>query len=778
MPKEVAFLAYPNSPPELGATIEAARMLADDRLTDWSIRSWAQNDIAGYFLSDKIFSGIDEASLLIADITYLNFNVVYEIGYAIGAGKRVFLIKSRAIQGDIDIANQVGIFDTLGWKDYANATELSALLSGIQSVAPLALPTKLNTNAPLYLLLPREKTDDEIRLISRVKKSRIRFRSFDPEESGRLAAPRAIEAVGTSIGVIVPFLPPNRVRAQIHNLRAAFVAGLAVGMDKLYLFLQRGEAPIPLDYRDFVKTFYTLSQLDTHIADFVPDVYERMTSVFDPTPSQKNNLLARVSLGASAAENEFSELGQYYLRTEEFERVLRGEVQVVVGRKGSGKTALFGQLRDILRRDRQRLVLDLKPEGFRLLQFKELVLDRVQQGTKEHVMTAFWEYLLLLETCHKILEKDRTNHINDHRLTQPYRELVASYSDDAFVSEGDFAERMSRLLDRIATDFDTEYSTDKKHSTSLTASQVTSLLYKHDIAKLRGLLAKYLAFKNGLWILFDNLDKGWPPHGLTPEDVTSFRALLDAINKLQNLLRNKGQTCVGVVFVRNDVYEWLIRGSSDRGKISHVLIDWSDDALLKEILKRRLAASVGKDKETFENLWHQVCVSHIRGEETSQYLIDRCLMRPRGLIDLVQFCRSRALNLGRDRIEIEDIQDGEEAYSTELITNLGYEIRDVFPKAKDILYHLLGKQSWLNSSEIDAVLESAGVDSHDRVRALQLLLWYGVIGVVRPSTGEGAYIYSVKYDLNRLLAIAESIEGGKQVYVINQALWAGLEINT
>jgi energy-coupling factor transporter ATP-binding protein EcfA2 len=82
-------------------------------------------------------------------------------------------------------------------------------------------------------------------------------------------------------------------------------------------------------------------------------------------------------------------------------------VKVVLGRKGSGKSALFWQVRDRLKEERRRIVVDLKPDGYKLLKFKEDVLSLLQEGTLEHTIMAFWEYLILLEVAYKMLEKDR-----------------------------------------------------------------------------------------------------------------------------------------------------------------------------------------------------------------------------------------------------------------------------------------------------------------------------------------------------------------------------------
>ncbi len=155
-------------------------------------------------------------------------------------------------------------------------------------------------------------------------------------------------------------------------------------------------------------------------------------------------------MAARLVENELQELGYYFLETDEFRRTLRGEIKI--GRKGSGKTAVFAQIRDNIREDKRNVVLDLKAEGFQLLKFKERVLDYLEEGTKEHTVTAFWEYLLLLEICHKLLAKDRSLQMRDQRLYAPYRKLADTYYQDDFISEGDFAERMQKLKDRIADD--------------------------------------------------------------------------------------------------------------------------------------------------------------------------------------------------------------------------------------------------------------------------------------------------------------------------------------
>ncbi len=768
-------VAYPAEPDDIGLTIRRAldKLHKEDRFSQ--LNSWEESDIPGKFIISEILGNIEKGSLFIADITRLNFNVVFEIGYAIGCKKRAFLINNELIRSDNELVRKVGIFDTMGYKSYQDSTSLAEIISHIDNLGPINYDVRpYNNKSPVYLLLPPHKGDIETHLIARIKKARLFYRSFDPQEHIRLSALEAIENTWESHGIVVSLLPAHFIDAEIHNHRAAFVAGLAQGMKKNLLLIQSGDDPIPLDYRDLVRNFKFLDQIDEYISDFAIAVTESLQSSQPISIRDSQSSLSSLKLGASSAENEFQELGNYYLETDEFRQVLRGEIQIVKGRKGSGKTALFFQLRDRLRSNKKNVILDLMPEGFQLRKFKEQVLDYLEQGTQEHTVTAFWEYLLLLEICQKLLRDDKLRHLNDHNIFMLYRNLEAIYRTDEYIAEGDFAERMLKLTKRIAEDFD-KYKETSAGSARLNNEVITELIFKHDIHKLREELSKYLTQKESLWILFDNLDKGWPAHGVASEDVLSLRCLLDAINKLEHSFQRDGIFVKGVLFIRNDVYEHLIDAMPDRGKVSQALIDWTDEELLLEILRKRFVSN-RKDDPRFEVIWPKVCISHVKGEESSHYMVDRCLMRPRSLIDLLRYCRSHAINIGHTIIEFEDVMAGEEQFSTQLVNDICYEMRDVFPDAKDILYELIECPSKMKMDHFKTALSRMSADAVLQERLLDILIWYGVIGFLKEES-EPTYIYSVGYDIKRLKAMLRKRSDKDITFVINPAFWKGLDIH-
>ena len=84
-----AFIAYPSRDSQLLTVLREGIAKATAKATGVQFEPWEFNDIAGTPLISPIIEKIESANFIIADVTYLNLNVVYEIGYAIGKGKRV-----------------------------------------------------------------------------------------------------------------------------------------------------------------------------------------------------------------------------------------------------------------------------------------------------------------------------------------------------------------------------------------------------------------------------------------------------------------------------------------------------------------------------------------------------------------------------------------------------------------------------------------------------------------------------------------------------------------
>ena len=370
--------------------------------------------------------------------------------------------------------------------------------------------------------------------------------------------------------------------------------------------------------------------------------------------------------------------------------------------------------------------------------------------------------------------------MHNHLLNKPYHALNNFLSEqlaDTYVSdEGDFSERLDRVLVHVEQNLLGQSDlSDRDHV--LSNLVVTQILHTVDLRQLQTHIQNYISHKAGLWVLVDNLDKGWPATGISDDDTRIIRCLQAALHKIAKALRKSDVPCRGIVFIRSDVYEHLVDATPDKGKVRRISLDLSSKEILREILRLRITHSLGRDAP-LDEIWPDFMISHIEStaEESCDFLLDRSFMRPRCPLDLVQACISHAVTLGHEKATEADLKEGLEDYSIELATNIGFEIRDVFHSGLDIIYALIGSNRRLPKSELDLLLAKHGVG--EETGFVDLLLRYGVLGLVNHE-GEANYIYDEHYEMQKLRAAHREIrENGDPVYEINPAFWAALEVDS
>ena len=89
------FFAYSSQP----KSCEEANELAIEKINSQGnviISSWKKLKINGSFIIDKVIDSISCADFFCADITGINDNVLFEIGYAIGLNKPIWLIFDKS----------------------------------------------------------------------------------------------------------------------------------------------------------------------------------------------------------------------------------------------------------------------------------------------------------------------------------------------------------------------------------------------------------------------------------------------------------------------------------------------------------------------------------------------------------------------------------------------------------------------------------------------------------------------------------------------------------
>jgi len=181
------------------------------------------------------------------------------------------------------------------------------------------------------------------------------------------------------------------------------------------------------------------------------------------------------------------------------------------------------------------------------------------------------------------------------------------------------------------------------------------------------------------------------------------------------------------------------------------------------------------DNLPFEQLWCEICASEVDGNPSDDYLIERSLMRPRGLLNSLMACVGFAINRGHARIEADDVKSGLANYSRDLVRDIGLELRDIMGRYENVLYGFLGKLPRLTMEEIYLTFIDAGIEEADWDGVIDVLIWYGFLGCLRPGKGV-SYVYDVGYNISMLKAIINQQPRDSRRYEINPAFWDGLEI--
>ncbi|WHZ29335.1 MAG: hypothetical protein OJF51_004137 [Nitrospira sp.] len=730
-------------------------------------KSWRQLPIAGRLIFCEICKASRFSGTIIADVTTLNFNLLFEIGFSIGLGIPVIPIRDTSYVANKREFDELGLLDTLGFLDFRNAEELSRNLPS--RLPGVALPTPLvkeYKESPLYVLKGPIDTEGAVRLMSTLKKSGFRFRTYDPVETPRLTLHEARKQISGSVGVIAHLLSPNRQGSTKHNALCALLGGIAMAEGKVVAMLQE-EAAVhqPIDYRDAVQSYQTPDDIPRFLETAVKRLVEHMQVTTPALGRRAEKILEKLDLGDTAAENEIAGLKNYFVPTGQFTQAKQGHARLVVGRKGTGKTAIFYEVRNWLGKNKSRLVLDLKPEGHQFTKLREAVLSQLSPGLQEHTMTGFWNYILLTELAHKVLTTEAAWASHDSQRHQRFLKLQQVYQSHEIDSEGDLSQRLLRQVNRL-----TERFGDASESQS--REKITEWLYSGDIRELDDAVSSYVKEKDAVWLLIDNLDKGWPLRGTTSEDMMIVRALLEATRKLQRQLEEQDVEFKCLVFIRTDIYEHLVRQTPDKGKDTAIRLDWDDSSTFHEIVTKRISLSTGLSG-AFRDIWSVLFDSHIGTEDSFNYILERTLMRPRDLLTFLHRATEVAVNRGHSRVFADDVVQAEKSYSEDMVLATAYEIGDTYPQFADLLYSFQGTQRTLSKLEAERILAKGGICGDEAQKALELLLWYGFLGTTGRTSDDDKYSYHVRYNLRHLL---HPVENGEAKFVIHPGFRTSLAI--
>jgi len=352
--------------------------------------------------------------------------------------------------------------------------------------------------------------------------------------------------------------------------------------------------------------------------------------------------------GFEDAESEpIKRLREYYFKKDTFNRIVSElPIRILVGHKGTGKSALF-KVAIAEEQENENLPILIKPDDIAELgKSNENFLLRIRQ----------WKYGLIKIIGSKVLNE------------------FGLYNDKTAGKLGQFGLKLISFV--------TETVSSLKGQVNLQPTQIK-------------LIDNFLKTKK-IIVYLDDLDRGWQGK---KDDINRISALLNAIRDLAN--DNPG--LLFKVSLRSDVY-YLVRTSdesTDKIEGSVVWFKWSNHEILVLLIKRILTYF---GEKADEELLMKTPQNHLRfhldrvfepkfhgkgkWEDVSMHRILMSLTRkrPRDLVKLCSLAAQQAYSSGSSLIRTQHFQEIFEEYSQGRIQDTINEFRTELPQIERLIF--------------------------------------------------------------------------------------------
>ncbi|HVI28857.1 P-loop ATPase, Sll1717 family [Hansschlegelia sp.] len=304
-------------------------------------------------------------------------------------------------------------------------------------------------------------------------------------------------------------------------------------------------------------------------------------------------LLKELSFGSQVAEEEIQHLASYFVETDQWNRIVKGDIGLVRGEKGAGKSAIYlllGENADSLF-DRGVLLVNAEnPRGATV--FKDLVSD---PPTSEAEFVVLWKMYLLSIICFQL----RSFGINGDSIRHVYSSLEGAGLLERELNLSSLlrsAQAFARRLLRISSlegglQFDPNTGVPTGVSGKISLTEPSGDLRAKGINSVDGLFLKVNEELSKaslvIWALLDRLDIAFAEsHEL---EANAIRALI----KVYSDLRGQDQIKLKI-FLREDI--WRRITASGLREASHLvryqIVEWNAPTLLHLMMRRMLSNDV------------------------------------------------------------------------------------------------------------------------------------------------------------------------------------------
>jgi hypothetical protein len=790
MARVTVFYAYPSAPEHLGETItNALSDLKSMRLIKAAavrFKPWPSLSIGGKRLTSEITQAIDRAQIFACDLTYPNPNVAFELGYAVGRFKRIWIsLNTTLANAERDYKRLFFGLLGAGYVGYENHDALAeAFVNNApwKSLSESLLGEHYRRRAPrpelpaLLYARPEPNTDAVVATTEYLEGSS--FQSYltidDPRESPSPTIEWYAEKIGAVDAVIVHLLASDQRTAPEYNVKAAFVAGLAHGFSKHLRLLAHTPFVPPGDYQEFLSTHETTEECLTSLKAWCDGLVISARRPRRPEGARgatRTLELRNLSMGEPVAENEDRLLDEYFIETAAYYDALEAQLSIFVGRRGTGKTANMVALEATIGKNRRNHVCTIKPVGYEVDGLIRVLQEDLREAESGFLIESLWKFLIYGELASSV-GKEILSRPDRIPRTEDEERLLRHLERNRDVFGVPFSQRVNRAVGSLIGIASVGDADEQR-------TRISELLHDTEIRNLRDLLGKVLSSSERVAILMDGLDEPWGPAHEVERLSELLSGLLRVGSNIINDFRSSShwRTSVPVsitIFIRSDIFAHVQPLAIEQDKLPIRRISWADPELLMKVINQRLQH--GAENFGAERIWQDLFPREVAGMRTQEWIVSNCMPRPRDMIYFVKEAIAAAVNRGHEAVTPEDLLDARGKYSQFVFKSVLAEDSPRKRKLEGVLYEFAGAPRRLTAIDVRARIERAGVTNSDIDFYVDLLCDISFLSIETRS----GFTFASDEDERRMLRevsgrLAKEA-GREEAYEIQSAFYQALQI--
>lgn len=742
--KPSIFFAYPSKPKTSSEAMQRAiRLLSEDPNFQIEITDWQELPVEGNIIFCEICHGIMKSNCTVLNTTRVNFNIMFEYGFAVGAGRAIWPLVEEGVAKADRIYDSIATLTTIGYSKYSNSRSIYTKLKRKkpwERPPAFSLPQTLGTSPTrdtMNLLYLQNIYDNEPSLRISEALSAIPMRKImdNPREDPFPPLSWYLKSISRSHAVIIHLGSEMAEGYVQHCAKCALVAGMTLALGRRLLILGENPSFKPIDYHDIIRSYDSAKQAGEIVSEFIWPINNIIfdfskhapedTSLIKRPEITKDNILESIDLGEYTAENEDLVLADYFVETPEFMLALKPTHKVFIGRRGTGKTANFYMIMDKFEQDKRNIVCNIKPEEWQLDELLHFVKSELNIAQKGYLLQSLWKYMVYSEVIKSCFDRIKAKPI--HSVLSDYEKAIINYVEGRKdITELSFISRLVNLVRGIIKEFDKEKTTEVA---------VSEVLHGRDIGRIHDMLMNYVQDNKGNCIIvIDSLDANWK---LGRDYKIMAEILLSLIETTQDMWRACTKDLIGrisdkglsiLIFLRTDIFKTVLEVAREPDKLQPELISWKDMNELLDVVNRRILADL--DEYGVEILdWREILDSGLTVQEMLLFLTENILCKPRDLIYFFQRCFYHARSRGVNRLGIKDFANAMKQYSEHAFKSLCAETQPYIPSVEGLLIEFAGAPSILSFDAIKGELKEGKINNKDVRKTVDYLIESNFLGV-------------------------------------------------